>query len=185
MAAAPTTWLSPRFDRANVLSKAIKVSPLFAPGDGWRFDDHDEKQYIDPEKNCHSRDVTNIQGEGGGVLPHPLSPGERRPLFFPHVFLLRREISKQHTMRVRDTAVYCEPQWQLRGGRLTNVGCVAVQTGLFKTVRGGLTRGNKLAAWLDTDLHWGWEKGGGPLPHDSAPCKYSVSPMTLFTVKNS
>lgn len=50
MAAAVTTWLSPRFDRMNVLSKAIKVSVVFACGDGWRFDDGDEKQYIDPER---------------------------------------------------------------------------------------------------------------------------------------
>lgn len=49
MAAVETTWLSPRFDRMNVLSKAIKVSPVFARRDGWRFDDHEEKQYIDPE----------------------------------------------------------------------------------------------------------------------------------------
>lgn len=49
MAAVETTWLSPLFDRMNVLSKAIKVSPVFAQRDGWRFDDHDEKQYIDPE----------------------------------------------------------------------------------------------------------------------------------------
>lgn len=47
--AAVTTWLSPRFDRMNVLSKAIKVSVVFARWDGWRFDDGDEKQYIDPE----------------------------------------------------------------------------------------------------------------------------------------
>lgn len=33
----------------NVLSKAIKVSAVFARRDGWRFDDHDEKLYIDPE----------------------------------------------------------------------------------------------------------------------------------------
>lgn len=49
-AAVETTWLSPRFDGMNVLSKAIKVSPLFARRDGWCFDDHDEKQYIDPER---------------------------------------------------------------------------------------------------------------------------------------
>lgn len=49
MAAVEMTWLSPRFDRMNVLSKAIKVSRVFARRDGWRFDDHEEKQYIDPE----------------------------------------------------------------------------------------------------------------------------------------
>lgn len=49
MAAVETTWLSPRFDRMNVLSEAIKVSPVFAQRDGWCFDDHDEKLYIDPE----------------------------------------------------------------------------------------------------------------------------------------
>lgn len=49
MAAVETTWLSPRFDRMNVLSKAIKVSPVFAQRDGWCFDDYDEKLYIDPE----------------------------------------------------------------------------------------------------------------------------------------
>lgn len=50
MAAAVTTWLSPRFDRMNALSKAIKVSVVFACWDGWCFDDGDEKQYIDPER---------------------------------------------------------------------------------------------------------------------------------------
>lgn len=49
MAAVEMTWLSPCFDRMNVLSKAIKVSPVFAQRDGWGFDDHDEKLYIDPE----------------------------------------------------------------------------------------------------------------------------------------
>lgn len=79
MAAARTTWLSPRFDRANVLSKAIKVSPLFAPRDGWRFDDHDEKQYIDPEKNCHSSYVTNIHG---AVAASSLIAGRTEAFFF-------------------------------------------------------------------------------------------------------
>lgn len=50
MAAVDTTWLLPRFDRMNVLWKAIKVSPPFARRDGWCFDDHGEKQYIDPER---------------------------------------------------------------------------------------------------------------------------------------
>lgn len=49
MSGAVTTWLSPRFDRMNVLSKAIKVSVVFERWDGWRFDDGDEKQYIDPK----------------------------------------------------------------------------------------------------------------------------------------
>lgn len=49
MSAVVTTWLSPRFDRMNVLSKAIKVSVVLVRWDGWRFDDGDEKQYIDPE----------------------------------------------------------------------------------------------------------------------------------------
>lgn len=31
----------------NALSTVIKVSVVFAQRDGWRFDDHDEKQYID------------------------------------------------------------------------------------------------------------------------------------------
>lgn len=38
-----TTWLSPHFDGMNVLSEAIKVSPVFAQRDGWQFDDYDEK----------------------------------------------------------------------------------------------------------------------------------------------
>ena len=48
MTAVEMAWLSSRPDRMNALSAVIKVSLVFSRRDGLHFDDHDEKQYIDP-----------------------------------------------------------------------------------------------------------------------------------------
>lgn len=98
MAAVKTTWLSPRFDRANVLSKAIKVSPLFAPRDGWCFDDHDEKQYIDPERTV----IPVMWQIFTGLFASFLITGRMDASLF-------REISKQYMIWIYDTGVYYKP----------------------------------------------------------------------------
>lgn len=145
MAAVETTWLSPRFDRMNVLSKAIKVSPVFARGDGWRFDDHDEKQYIDPEWT---------------VIPVIWQIFAR--LFAPPVLLSRgrrflgRNSSEQRMKRV---FIFINTSQVWLGHNLWNIG-LHYRTHRSATMRPswGLkekkkTRHFQLASWLAADIH--------------------------------
>lgn len=179
MAAVETTWLSPLFDRMNVLSKAIKVSPVFAQRDGWRFDDHDEKQYIDPEWTV----IPVIWQIFTRLLAPPVFLLQRWSYFT----LLGRNWSKQ---QLKQVFIFINMSQVWLGHNLWNIGLHYRTHECNKEAFERAPREKKKCIfnlhpdWLQTYTPICFFKGEA-ISSRLSPYKYSMSPMTLFTVKNS
>lgn len=139
--AVKRTWLSPHFDRRNVLSGAIKVSPVFAQRDGWQFDECDKKLYM-------------------------LTQNEQTYCYICQPFCWKSVL-----FLILKKKINWEWMYWLSACILSRIK-YKIKLELCETCN--------LASWLAAETH-----AICSLSFRLSPCKYSLYPTTLFTVKNS